>query len=302
MSSSRPKPLKKGSIDLTPKRHHGYAVILFIFGTLFPPLGAQLASAPAVAARFGIGGDFWLNLLLTIMGYIPGHAHNFYIQNIRNNKNHRRTPKWAIRYGLIDDSEIRRKKRKSQWANRYDERLPHSALEGQPYEADQNPGSRPDSIIEGQERPQRRNTNGDLWNPEEEQYYGAAARAGASSSSLPSAESSSTGRWHYPANFDGAEPEVAAAGKKKKKKDRWELSEDAHRGTLDEEYQRKKRKKRRSKRTDEPQLDRMESTDSVPEGPEDAVGGLYGPSRHETRPDPQQGQQRADDELFNHQF
>jgi hypothetical protein len=52
----------------------------------------------AVAARFGIGKDFWLNLLLTICGYIPGmrcdirlnlhvtdslisgHGHNFYIQ------------------------------------------------------------------------------------------------------------------------------------------------------------------------------------------------------------------------------
>jgi uncharacterized membrane protein YqaE (UPF0057 family) len=27
---------------------------------------------PAVAARFGIGGDFWLNLFLTLAGYIPG--------------------------------------------------------------------------------------------------------------------------------------------------------------------------------------------------------------------------------------
>ena len=26
-------------VDLTPRRHHGYAVLLFIFGTLFPPLG-----------------------------------------------------------------------------------------------------------------------------------------------------------------------------------------------------------------------------------------------------------------------
>jgi hypothetical protein len=26
-------------IDLTPRRHHGYAVVLFIMGTLFPPLG-----------------------------------------------------------------------------------------------------------------------------------------------------------------------------------------------------------------------------------------------------------------------
>ena len=54
-------------------------------GTLFPPLGAypicvsaafpQILTSlvfPAVATRFGIGGDFWLNLVLTIAGYIPG--------------------------------------------------------------------------------------------------------------------------------------------------------------------------------------------------------------------------------------
>lgn len=65
-----------------------YAVILFIMGTLFPPLGVYLCNLvvrnaivewsadchlnTAVAARFGIGKDFWLNLLLTICGYIPG--------------------------------------------------------------------------------------------------------------------------------------------------------------------------------------------------------------------------------------
>ena len=26
-------------IELKPKRHHGYTVLLFIMGTLFPPLG-----------------------------------------------------------------------------------------------------------------------------------------------------------------------------------------------------------------------------------------------------------------------
>lgn len=72
-----------GKVDLTPRRHHGYAVVLFIFGTLFPPLGEydfQWVLEPietesiivAVAARFGVGSDFWLNLLLTICGYIPG--------------------------------------------------------------------------------------------------------------------------------------------------------------------------------------------------------------------------------------
>jgi uncharacterized membrane protein YqaE (UPF0057 family) len=31
---------------------------------------------PAVAARFGIGGDFWLNLVLTLAGYIPGLSYS----------------------------------------------------------------------------------------------------------------------------------------------------------------------------------------------------------------------------------
>lgn len=81
-------------IDLTPKRHHGYSVLLFILGSLFPPLGTCTESIlsfseigfsphcyPAVAARFGIGVDFWLNLLLTICGYIPGafRSHLFQI-------------------------------------------------------------------------------------------------------------------------------------------------------------------------------------------------------------------------------
>lgn len=74
-----------GKIDTTPRRYHGYAVILFIMGTLFPPLGKYYhllqmlkpshTLSLAVAARFGIGKDFWLNLLLTVCGYIPG-AHS----------------------------------------------------------------------------------------------------------------------------------------------------------------------------------------------------------------------------------
>ena len=72
------------SIDLKPRRHHGYAVLLFILGTLVPPLGMFLRCMSyrfifirhweyaAVAARFGIGTDFWINVVLTICGYIPG--------------------------------------------------------------------------------------------------------------------------------------------------------------------------------------------------------------------------------------
>lgn len=27
----------------------------------------------------GCGADFWINVILTILGYIPGHVHAFYV-------------------------------------------------------------------------------------------------------------------------------------------------------------------------------------------------------------------------------
>ncbi|KAF8964687.1 hypothetical protein BDZ97DRAFT_1659952 [Flammula alnicola] len=271
-------------IDMTPRRYHGYAVVLFILGTLFPPL--------AVAARFGIGKDFWLNLLLTICGYIPGHVHNFYIQNIRNNKNHARTPKWIQRYGLVDTSEIKRKERKSQWANRYNDRLPHSTLEGQPYEEGQERDSSVDLSLEGgaNGRPKRQ-PNGDLWRPEDEAYYNPD-KASASSSS---------GRWHYPANFEDVEPiSTGKKGKKKKdKKDRWERTQDAYSMSAEDGTQKKKKKKKHRSSDATSSIATHDSTDF----PEDAEGGLYGPDR----PTPQEAESSNKDkttgeEVFNHEF
>ncbi|KAJ7285833.1 hypothetical protein C8J57DRAFT_1285929 [Mycena rebaudengoi] len=267
---------KKG--DLKPKRHHGYAVLLFIAGTLFPPL--------AVAARFGIGSDFWLNLLLTICGYFPGHGHNFYIQNIRNNKSHARTPKWAQRYGLVDTSEIKRKERKSQWQSRYNDRLPHSTLEGQPYEEGQDRGSSVDVSLEGQVPGPRRQANGELWGPEEEQYYGSENAEPAPSS----------GRWHYPANFDDAVPAKSSKkSKKKDKKDRWARTEDAY--SISEEQQRKKSKKKKSKSS-------LYSRDSsAAEFPEAAEGGLYGDTpRARGGPGDAEPAATTTDDVFSHQF
>ncbi|KAJ7097926.1 hypothetical protein B0H15DRAFT_823341 [Mycena belliarum] len=261
--------------DLKPKRHHGYAVLLFILGTLFPPL--------AVAARFGIGGDFWLNLLLTICGYIPGHGHNFYIQNIRNNKTHARTPKWAQRYGLVDTSEIRRKERKSQWQSRYNDRLPRSTHEGAPYEEGQDHGSSVDISSEGHAPAARTRTNGELWGAEDEQYYNADAAQ----------SSSSGGRWHYPANFDDAVAPKSAKKKKKdsSKKDRWARTEDAY--SISEEQSRKKSKKKKSKSS-------MHSGDSTTEFPEAAEGGLYGDREPAIPRAP--ARTTTTDEVFNHEF
>ncbi|ELU45684.1 developmentally regulated GTP binding protein 1 [Rhizoctonia solani AG-1 IA] len=288
---NRPEQFTK--IDLTPKRHHGYAVLLFIFGTFFPPL--------AVAARFGIGGDFWLNLLLTILGYFPGtSARDFEITtrhpNIRNNKNHRRTPKWAQKYGLIDDTEIKRRQKRSQWAHRYNERLPQSTLEGQEYEEGQNPTETP---REEQSDPFRRPGEGALWGEEDENYYGRRPRANSTQSgSQTSLSNRSTRRWQYPANFDEANEvgglddgrkskKKKGSSKRKDKKDRWGRTADAHAGLSYEDVDggSKKKKKKRSKTTDdsmfsnrrsETSLSRRLSSTSEFEGPEDAVGGLYG--------------------------
>ncbi|KAG6818114.1 hypothetical protein H0H87_000019 [Tephrocybe sp. NHM501043] len=263
-------------IELKPKRHHGYAVLLFIMGTLFPPL--------AVAARFGIGKDFWLNLLLTICGYIPGHGHNFYIQNIRNNKNHARTPKWAQRYGLVDTSTIERHQRRSQWAHRYNDRLPESTHDGQPYAEGQEQASSVD-LPATESRPQRQ-PDGDLWRPEDESYYNADTTGG------------SSGRWHYPANF-----EDAALPKRKKekkvKKDRWARTEDAY-SLSEEQSQGKKSRKKKKKSRSSIGGDTMNSRDSVAEFPEAAEGGLY--HEHNAGPTATKETQANGDDVFQHQF
>ncbi|KAG7092456.1 hypothetical protein E1B28_008810 [Marasmius oreades] len=272
-------------INTKPKRHHGYAVILFILGTLFPPL--------AVAARFGIGTDFWINLVLTICGYIPGHGHNFYIQNIRNNKTHARTPKWAQKWGLVDTSEIRRKERKSQWANRYKDRLPSSTLEGQPYEEGQVGNPSMSISSDGDDgRPNRQPSDG-LWREEDEQYYNNPNN------------SNSSGRWHYPANFDDAVAPKSSSKrgtKKKEKKDRWARTEDAY--NLSDQREGKKSKRRKSRASVATSID---STGGSTQFPEDPEGGLYGPVPGEGVADePSQNAPKAtgttDEDVFSHQF
>ncbi|KAH0830569.1 peptide N-acetyl-beta-D-glucosaminyl asparaginase amidase A-domain-containing protein [Lanmaoa asiatica] len=236
---TNPPRLPKG------RRYHWYAIFLFIMGTLFPPLGTRspvlhvnhtcsLALPPAVAARFGIGKDFWLNLLLTIAGYIPGHVHNFYIQNVRNNKTHHRTPKWALRYGLVNGSTIKRHEQRSQWAGRYHDRNPDSGYDQQPLEDGQVGPSR--TPTHGSADNSLRNGDG-LWRPDDESYY-SAEREG----SLQTSESG--GRWRYPANFNDSLPGAGdTTTRKKKKKDRWARTEDAY--SVSGQKKRKKKSKNR---------------------------------------------------------
>lgn len=77
--------------------------------------------------RFGIGTDFFINVILTILGYIPGHVrvarthtqlHNFFIQRVRDNSSKKRTPAWLKKCGLVvNPANATGSNRK--WADRY---------------------------------------------------------------------------------------------------------------------------------------------------------------------------------------
>lgn len=46
-------------------------ILKIIAAILLPPLG--------VALEVGLGGHFWLNVLLTLLGYVPGIIHALYV-------------------------------------------------------------------------------------------------------------------------------------------------------------------------------------------------------------------------------
>jgi uncharacterized membrane protein YqaE (UPF0057 family) len=46
-------------------------ILRIILAILLPPLGVFL--------QVGIGWHFWLNILLTLLGYIPGIVHALYV-------------------------------------------------------------------------------------------------------------------------------------------------------------------------------------------------------------------------------
>lgn len=46
-------------------------IVKIIFAVLLPPVG--------VALEVGLTGHFWLNVLLTLLGYVPGLVHAIWI-------------------------------------------------------------------------------------------------------------------------------------------------------------------------------------------------------------------------------
>jgi len=53
--------------------------VRIVFSILLPPLGVFL--------QVGLGGQFWLNILLTLFGYVPGIVHAVWIIATRGPRN-----------------------------------------------------------------------------------------------------------------------------------------------------------------------------------------------------------------------
>lgn len=60
---TRDKQIKKKDISMD--------LLRILIAILLPPLGVFL--------QVGLGGAFWLNILLTLLGYIPGIVHAVWI-------------------------------------------------------------------------------------------------------------------------------------------------------------------------------------------------------------------------------
>jgi uncharacterized membrane protein YqaE (UPF0057 family) len=59
------------SLGVSQQRDLTMDIIRIIFAILLPPLGVFL--------QVGIGLHFWLNILLTLLGYIPGIIHAIWV-------------------------------------------------------------------------------------------------------------------------------------------------------------------------------------------------------------------------------
>lgn len=309
------------STTTTPKlpktrRYHWYAVLLFIMGTLFPPLGTSSLTSPPSSTHnhhhhrsrrsqirhrkgflaqpapdnrrlypwsvLAVPISFRVSILFSQVTHTTStyrYAHTAIDtspafltcsrqQNIRNNKTHQRTPKWAVRYGLVSDSTIKRHGRRSQWAGKYNDRNLDTGYDQQPLEDGQVGPSRTPTHDSADNPPSNRHG---LWRPDDESYY-SAEREG--SLQAPGSD----GRWRYLPNLNESLPGGETTTKKKKKKDRWARTEDAY--TASGQKKKKKKSKNRSAVGDATDVDstyshRPESTAEL-ELPEDATGGAYG--------------------------
>jgi hypothetical protein len=186
---------------------------------------------------------------------------------------------------------LERRRKRTQWANRYNERAPRSTWEGAEYAEGQEPGdSSVDLSNDHTNNDARPGANGDLWRPDDEQYYGKNENR------------KSQGRWHYPANFDEAVLEADPPRKKKSKKDRWARTEDAYVREAEASERRKRKKSKKKKSTVGESDTHSRASGSTTEFPEDAEGGLYADRANPNQSQPADQDRTRDGDVFNHQF
>ena len=182
---------------------------------------------------------------------------------------------------------LERRRKRAQWANRYNDRAPRSAWEGAEYAEGQEPGgSSVDLSNENGANNTRSGANDDLWRQEDERYYGT------------NENQKSQGRWHYPANFDDVILE-GDSPRKKSKKDRWARTEDAYVREAQTSERRKRKKSKKNKSTVGESDTYSKASGSTTEFPEDPEGGLYGATN--TNQSAVQDGTRGED-VFSHQF
>jgi uncharacterized membrane protein YqaE (UPF0057 family) len=58
-------------VDQASTRRHWMDLLRIVIAIILPPLGVFL--------QVGIGKHFWINVLLTILGYIPGIIHAIWV-------------------------------------------------------------------------------------------------------------------------------------------------------------------------------------------------------------------------------
>ena len=63
------------AVDRTTSTEKNVSILILIASILLPPLG--------VALKHGISRDFWINLILTIILFVPGVIHAVYVNFLR---------------------------------------------------------------------------------------------------------------------------------------------------------------------------------------------------------------------------
>ncbi len=63
------------AVDIVTSTEKNVSILILIASILLPPLG--------VALKHGISRDFWINLILTIILFVPGVIHAVYVNFLR---------------------------------------------------------------------------------------------------------------------------------------------------------------------------------------------------------------------------